>query len=83
MAWYDDEYGEYYVDEPGSKSLDEVLWGNDFEADPRAQELFSQAFFDDDQAAYQALVDYMWDQYGIDFEDAFDWQDFRSWYDAA
>lgn len=88
MAWYDDaEYGEYYVETTTeldqSRELNEILFGNNFESDARAQELFAQAFFDNDETQYQALVDYLWDTYGLDFEDAFDWEDFRSWYDAA
>lgn len=84
MAWYDDdEFGDYEVIEPGeTPSLDSVLWDN-FSGDDRAQELFHDAFFEDNEKAYQDLIDYLWDVYGIDFEDAFDWEDFRSWYDAA
>lgn len=84
MARYDDdEFGEYYVEDNPSGDLSDILFGNDFETDPRAQELFSEAFFHENAEAYQDLVDYLWDEYGIDFEDAFDWEDFRAWYDAA
>ena len=83
MARFDDpEYGEYYVEDPGNhEHLNNLLFEND--GDPRAQELFTEAFFNDNDQAYQDLVDYLWDVYGLDFEDAFDWEDFRAWYDAA
>jgi hypothetical protein len=57
--------------------------------DAHLQELFDKALFDPDVAdderaeAYDELVDYLWDEYEIDFEDVFDWEDYRSWYDAA
>lgn len=81
MARYEDEYGEYFVDEP-TPDIETVLW-NEGTADGRATELFEAAFFDNNDQAYQDLIDYLWDVYGIDFEDVFDWEDFRSWYDAA
>ena len=87
MARFDDEeYGEYYVqipDEQAREELGHILWGNDAEADPLVQGMFERAFFDDDDQAYRDLIDLLWDEYGIDFEDAFNWEDFRSWYDAA
>lgn len=85
MARYDDdEFGEYYVEDNNpSDELSHILFGNDFEIDVHAQELFAHAMMDGDEQAYQDMIDYLWDQYGIDFEDAFDWEDFRAWYDAA
>lgn len=57
--------------------------------DHALQLLFDVALFDHDirpgerDMAYAALVEYMWDEYEIDFEDAFDWGDYREWYDGA
>jgi hypothetical protein len=57
--------------------------------DPYLQELFDTALFDPDvqgsmrEDAYQAMSQYLWDEYGIDFDDVFDWEDYRDWYDAA
>lgn len=87
MARFEDEqFGEYYVQIPDAEAREElghILWGTGAEVDELAMGMFERAMFDDDNQAYQDLVDYLWDEYGIDFEDAFDWEDFRSWYDAA
>lgn len=95
MAWYDEQWqdnGEYYEIEQ-AVPLNDILFGNALDVDLQAQALFMEAFFqgDDDVAgpdnihikdtqAYADLIDYMWDVYGIDFEDAFSWEDFREWY---
>jgi hypothetical protein len=56
--------------------------------DSYLQELFDIAMFDTDISrevrddAYDSLVDYLWNEYGIDFEDMFDWEDYREWYDS-
>jgi hypothetical protein len=57
--------------------------------DPHAQALFDEFIFNADlsesqrASAYDELCDYLWDVYGINFEESFDWADFREWYDAA
>lgn len=87
MAWYDtdswsgDDYFEEYADS-NPDEVNEILFGDAMHVDMHAQELFMEAFFNDNDAAYIDLVEYMHDEYDIDFEDAFDWQDFREWYDA-
>jgi hypothetical protein len=78
--YYDDDYS---IEDGSNADLNSILFGNDFETDEHAQVLFSKAFFDGDEGAYQDLVDWLWDEYEIDFEQAFDWEDFRAWYDAA
>lgn len=87
MPKYNDpEWGEYYVDIPDAQQreiLNDVLWGNGADVDAHAQMLFTEAFFNDDERAYQDLVDYLYDRYGLEFEDAFEWADFREWYEAA
>lgn len=57
--------------------------------DKSLQLLFDVALFDHDirpgerDMAYDALVEYMWDEYEIDFDDVFDWDDYREWYEGA
>lgn len=59
--------------------------------DRMLRSLFNGALFDLDvskperEAIYGNLVDYIWDEYGIDFEskDAFDWEGYREWYDSV
>jgi hypothetical protein len=71
------------------RQLLDALIPSDREEDPYLQHLFDTAMFEENvsveerQAAYEELNQYLWDVYGIDFEDAFDWEDYRAWYDAA
>lgn len=32
--------------------------------------------------AERSLVEHFWEDYGIDFFDIWDWEDFRDWYDS-
>ena len=75
--WAGDD--DYFDPGPDYK---EILFGNESIVDHHAQELFMEAYFQENDRAYQELVDYMWEEYGIDWEDAFDWQDFREYYDS-
>jgi len=82
MAWYDNDTwsDSDYFDSTDQQDYADLLFGSEDQVDHHAQELFMEAYFNEDQNAYLDLVDYMWDEYGIDWEDAFDWQDFRDWY---
>lgn len=79
--------GEWYSTE---LFLFNDLLGGDYEAftDTTLQGLFDLAMFDPDaspsqrQEAYDNLVDYLWTEYNIDFEDVFDWEDYRTWYES-
>lgn len=57
--------------------------------DTEARSLFwtlmydNELSFDQRQSAYEDLSDYLYDEYGLVFEDVWDWEDFRSWYDNA
>jgi hypothetical protein len=57
--------------------------------DAYLQALFDQAMFDPElpagerESAYNAMVEYLWDEYGLDFEDVFDWEDYRDWYEST
>lgn len=79
-AWYDEQFGEYYEEDNSHPPLNDLIFGAEIDVDQRAQDLFVEAFFNDNEMAYSDLVDYMWDVYGIDFEDAFSWEAFREWY---
>ena len=51
--------------------------------------LFDTALFQTDlnpadrQLILDELYDYLWDEYGLDFDNVFDWEGYREWYDAA
>jgi hypothetical protein len=57
--------------------------------DPWVQNLYDAALFDydvsksDRGAILYTLREYMADNYGVDFDDAFDWEGFRTSYDQA
>jgi hypothetical protein len=38
---------------------------------------------DERNAAYDFLTAMLFDEYGLDFDDLWDWDDFRAWYDSA
>lgn len=88
MGWWDDFEvpSDWYDSE--SQLWDALTHGTDAGGDAYLQELFDTAMFDPDVSreeraeAYAELNDYLWDAYGIDFEDTFDWEDYREWYDA-
>lgn len=80
----DDWYGSE------ERMFDRLVGGNDeLGNDYHLQDLFDDALFNDDltsderSSAYEELVDYLYDEYGIDFEQSFDWEDYREWYDSA
>lgn len=57
--------------------------------DPFVQQMYDMALYDHDLSteehtmAYEGLKNYMMDEYGIDFDDVFDWDDYREHYEAA
>lgn len=84
QQWWDREFsdleGEYFIDNAVEIPMYDILFGGELDVDERAQSLFMEAMFNDNEQAYEDLIDYMWDVHGIDFEDAFSWEDFREWY---
>ena len=83
MAWWDDAWNnvdDVFGEPLGPPDAKEILFGEGPELDMHAQHLFVEAFFDGKEDAYQELVDYFWDEYGLDFEEVFEWEDFREWY---
>ncbi len=81
-SWWggDGDYGEL---DDSDKLQDVLFLENSGTHDAYAETLFSEAFFDQNAESYQELVDYLWLEYGIDFEEAFEWQDFREWYEGG
>lgn len=77
MSDYDDEWGDDFYEPP---DISDILFGQDFDA--HAQELMVAGIIDGNDQAYADLVDYIYEVYGLEFEDVFDWEDFREWYGA-
>lgn len=50
--------------------FDDVMYNDDLSRDERADR-------------YEDLKDYYFDEYGIDFDELWDWEDFREWYDSG
>jgi hypothetical protein len=72
------------------RDIYESLLGGESEimSDSRLMMDFHESLFDLDldkdlRSQFQAdLEDYLWDQYGIDFDMEFPWDDYREWYDS-
>lgn len=83
MAWDDDlpewldwsdrtqDAYEFAFDAP-----DEIL------SDPLVLRMFENAFFDHDSAAEVALINYLYDEYDLIWEDVWDWDAWREAYGA-
>lgn len=37
----------------------------------------------DRDAVTDELYNYLWDEYGLDFDEVFDWEGYREWYDGT
>lgn len=78
--WSDIEFNLFDQMAGPNESLYEDQW---------VQTLYDAALFDHDvssedrSAILNELRDYMWDNYGVDFDDVFDWEGFREAYDNA
>lgn len=57
--------------------------------DPELHDMFWDLMYNDELteedrlAVYAELSEYVWEEYGLVFAELWDWEDFRSWYDAA
>lgn len=83
--WYDDTWNnvnDFFDEVAPEPTLEGVLFGVDDVMDEHAQDLMWEAMVDGNESAYMELVEYMWEQYGIDFEAEWDWEDFREWYES-
>ena len=62
---------------------------NEASLDPHTHDVFWQVMYNDEltvlerQFYYDELVAYLWNTYGLDFENLWDWEDFRAWYDTV
>jgi len=78
--WGDIEFGLFDNMAGHNEALYQDQW---------VQTLYDAALFEHDISSSDRVVilnqlrDYMWDEYGIDFDDAFDWDGFREAYDNA
>jgi len=77
-SWWDQDETELWIDlTAGTVGM---------ERDPELQSLFDDAMFNPDldaderAEAYEMMIDYMWEAYGLDFEDVFDWEAYREYY---
>lgn len=81
-------YKEYeYWEETFSNLYDKVGLADN---DPIAQQGYFNALHPDSgyshrerDAFYEYFLDYVQNEYGIDFEEEFDWEAFRDWYGSA
>ncbi len=84
MGWDDD----YEVIDWGARDdFVERLASHEI-GDEYAQYFFDEFIFGDHSDLYREelfndLADYLFDEYGIDFYDIFDWESFRDWYDGV
>lgn len=90
--WWDNQWNEL-PSEWGETEA--VLFEKFLEADSAlehdrlAQALYDEAFFnfdlspEDRHDIMETLKDHLWDEYGIDFDDVFDWEGYRDAYDSV
>jgi hypothetical protein len=88
MAFGEDEYLEYSVEEQQQTLYDAIGFGEPA-SDPYLHDLFYTYYYDDfitlkDRLdLYDKLVERIEDVYGINFDDIWDWEDFRAWYETV
>lgn len=88
-AWYQQYFDASQNWDETQNTLFDAIIGDSASAadDPYLEGLLHTAFFepgidrDTREETYQYLVEYLWDEYEIDFEDVFDWEEYREWYD--
>lgn len=94
----DDDFGDYGYEDVSTYShsdQQEYLYDligfrqDDVPGDSYVRDTFWEIMYDDNLSAqerldrYEELSDYLYEEYGLEFYDVWDWDDFRSWYDAA
>jgi len=63
----------FHDNQPQDSTLHELFW----------EVMYNDELTADDRTAeYENLLAYLYDEYGMNFEDLWDWEDFREWYDA-
>lgn len=81
MAW-DDELPKWldwsdrtqHAYETAFDAPDEIL------SDPLVLRMFENAFFEHSRDAEVALINYLFDEYGLEWEDVWDWEAWREAY---
>lgn len=66
---------------------DSVTAGQSWAGDDYAKQLFETAYIEDASPAVrayarEALADWFHSSYGLDWDDQFDWESWREWYNA-
>lgn len=84
---------EYFPEEWGSQEIEIFVNMTDgIEAlvtDEFLQAQFHTALFEPELSererdeAYEAMVEYLYDEYEIEFDEVFDWEAYREWYENA
>lgn len=90
--WWDNQW-ENLPDDWGRNETalyGELVDGNSLmENDRILQALYDEALFNFDLSKadraeiMETMRDYVWDEYGIDFDDVFDWEGYRDAYDSV
>lgn len=86
FSWEPPAYFDYQFEGDAFKEFVEL--DSRIAEDTWLQTVFHSAMFDMDISArdrdyiYQALVDHMENEYGIDFAAEFDWEGYREWYES-
>lgn len=82
MAYFDDGnwYDEYNINDNLASNLDDIIGD-----DEHLQDLIERALFDEvhgSELDLTELEEYLLEEYGIEFDEVFDWDDWRSWYEG-
>lgn len=83
-----EEYNPFGWDDSIAHMWDSVTHGQSWAGDDYAKSLFATAYVDDvDPAvrgyAREALSDWFQEEYGLDWDDQFDWESWREWYNSG
>lgn len=83
----DDVYVPEEWDDREFEMFDDLMRGMDIDDlnDTHLQDLYHDALFSGHEhlgQEFDDLKDYLWDEYGIDFDEDFDWNAYREWYDS-
>lgn len=92
MARYDDEdesfdYGSL-PDVQQQEFLYELIGFTNDALDRDLRDMFWDVMYNDELSigerldVYESLSQYVWDEYGMQFEDIWDWDAFREWYES-
>ena len=80
--WWDDS-GDFFSPQPPGETVNDLLFGFGDQQDARAQDMFFDAFLNADDSKWADFERYLQDEYGILYDHAEHWADYREWYSAA